>query len=116
MAGKKGMKGGGGKRDNQTGRPLKEAACYSDTFKEDVLAAVGELEEEQGTTFLKQAFSLMYDDKTQSSVKASLLKTFSEIFAVTKTESKVEDKRRGPVIGLPPIRGEDPALKVVEDE
>jgi hypothetical protein len=44
------------------------------------------------------------------------LKTFSEIFAVTKSESKVEDKRRGPVIGLPPIRGEDPALKVVEDE
>ena len=114
MAGKKGKSGG--KRDNQTGRPLKEAACYSDTFKEDVLAAVGELEEEQGTTFLKQAFSLMYDDKTQSSVKASLLKTFSEIFAVTKTESKVEDKRRGPVIGLPPIRGEDPALKVVKDD
>ena len=116
MAGKKGMKGGGGKRENQTGRPPKEPNTYSDKFKDDVLTAVNELAEEHGVPFLKQAFSLMYDDKTQSSVKASLLKTFSEIFAVTKTESKVEDKRRGPVIGLPPIRGEDPALKVVEDE
>ena len=77
MAGKKGKSGG--KREG-AGQPPKKPNNYSDSFKDDVLAAVNGLSEKHGVPFLTQAFSPMYDDKTQSSVKASLLKTFSEIF------------------------------------
>ena len=98
MAGKKGKSGG--KREG-AGQPPKKPNAYSDQFKDDVLAAVKELEKENKATFLKQAFSLMYDDKTQSSVKASLLKTFSEIFAVNKSETKIEGLISEPTLYIP---------------
>ena len=107
MAGKKGKSGR--KADN---------ASLSDKVKQSILDAAKELAEEYGETIEKAMMRLCYLEETQSSVKASIFKEYlgSTVVRETKTESKVENKRRGPVIGLPPIRGEDPALKVVEDE
>ena len=106
MAGKKGKSGR--KADN---------ASASDRTKSAILKAAKELAKEFGEPLEKAMLRLCYDERTQSAVKASIWKSYLESLVVreTKTESKVEGKR-GPVIGLPPIRGEDPALKVVEDE
>ena len=99
MAGVKGRSGG--KRANQTGRPPKEPIDYDTSFKQGVLNAVAELEEENNMPFLKKVFSMVYSDDIQDTVKASLFKTYSEIFATKKTETKLEDLTKEPKIYLP---------------
>ena len=104
----------GGKRKNQTGRPKKEPPNYDMQFKESILQAAKELAEEHGRPIEKEILGLVYDSKTQDAVKASIWKTYVEMFIVKKTEKDVtvKDDTVGPRIGLPPMR-EDSALKVV---
>jgi len=109
MAGVKGRSGGA--RPN-SGRPPKERPNYDEEFKEEVKKVVNKLKKKHGTSFLEQAFSLMYKDKTQASVKVSLMKIYIDIFVTKKTESNLSvDRPCGPRIGLPP-RDEDPALAI----
>ncbi|MFC1827759.1 hypothetical protein ACFLZQ_07520 [Thermodesulfobacteriota bacterium] len=104
MAGKKGRSGR--KPDNAT---------VSDRTKKAILKAARKLKKEYGIPIEEAMLKLCYDDDTQASVKASIWKSYLESLVVreTKTESKIDDQRRGPVIGLPAVRGQDPALKVV---
>jgi len=104
MAGKKGKSGR--KADNATA---------SERTKSAILKAAKELAEEYGESIEKAMLRLCYVESTQSAVKASVFKNYLESLVVreTKSESTVEDNRRGPLIGLPPIAGTDPALKVV---
>ena len=106
MAGKKG----------KSGRKA-ENATISDTTKKAILKAAKELAKEYGEPVEKAMLRLCYEDKIQSSVKASIWKSYLESMVAkeSKSESKLET-HRGPVIGLPPIKGADPALKVVEDD
>jgi hypothetical protein len=109
MAGKKG----------KSGRKSDAPVNYDENFKKEIKSVLNKLKKKHGKSFLEAVFELMFDSKTQDSVKASLFKTYSEIFAVKKSETKTEsnvETHRGPVIGLPPIRGEDPAMKIVGRE
>jgi hypothetical protein len=109
MSGKHGMTGGGGPRPN-SGRPPKKKPDYEEKFKERILRAAQELKREHGTNIEKAILSLCYDPDTQDSVKASIFKTYADMFVVrsSRNSSEFEFKNRGPVIGLPPMR-EDPA-------
>jgi len=98
MAGKKGKSGG--KRENQTGRPPNEPVDYDEKFKGDVLEAIRQLEEKHKIPFLVKIFGRVYDDKTQDTAVTGILKTYSEIFTVKKTESKVEGVN-GPKLYVP---------------
>ena len=98
MAGVKGKSGG--KRDNATGRPPKVTE-HEDKFKADIVKVLAKLEKENKKSFLEAAFSLMYEDKVQDTVKASLFKTYSEIFAVKKSETKIEDLTVAPKLYIP---------------
>ena len=104
MAGKKGKSGR---------KP--EGGSLSDKVKGRVLAAAAKLQKEYGYTIEEAMMRLCFDEKVQATVKVGIWKAYLESMVVreTKTESKVEDNRRGPLIGLPPIAGTDPALKVV---
>ena len=104
----------GGKRPNQTGRPKKQVD-YDQKFKKSILKAAKNLEKEKGRPIEEEILSLVYDDNTQDAVKASIWKTYTEMFTVKKTEKKedININQGGPAIGLPPAR-KDPALEVVE--
>jgi hypothetical protein len=93
----------GGVRSNQTGRPKKDKPTYEEKFKREVTRTLNKLKREHdGTTFLEAAFRMMWDNDVQDSVKASLLKTYSEIFAVKKSETDVKfNQVTGPGILLP---------------
>ena len=97
MAGKKG----------KSGRKADAPIDYDKDFKDTVCKIVGELEQEQGKPFIKAIFEMIYDEKTQDTVKASLFKTYSEIFATKKTESKIEDATKEPKIYIPEMDKED---------
>jgi hypothetical protein len=106
MAGKKGKSG----RKPETG-------TISDKVKEDILKAAEELAAEYGESIEKAMMRLCYIEGTQSSVKASIWKNYLEAMVVRETKNESTHKmEKGPIIGLPPIKGEDPALKVVKDE
>jgi hypothetical protein len=76
--------------------------------------AARKLAREKGCTIEYHLLSMLFDEATQDSVKASIMKTYNEALIVKKTESKSEStvKTFGPTIGLPPMR-QDPALTVV---
>ena len=113
MSGKK-KSGWGGARPG-AGAPKKPKPDYDEKFKKQVLKAARELQKEHGISIEKAMLSLIYDEKAQASVKASVFKTYVEMF-VTKHSAKdvTVDDKRGPVIGLPPMR-EDPAKIVAID-
>jgi len=100
MAGKKGMKGGGGARPG-AGRPRKKKTV-SEKIQRAIQKAVRELTKEHGETPEKAMLKLLYDGKTQDTVKASIFKSYLESNIVKETTSKLDVKATGPTIGLPP--------------
>ena len=98
----------GGKRSG-AGRKKNAPIDYDEKFKKDVLKVLKRLKKKHGIDFLEKAFEMMYDEKVQSAVKASLFKTYKEIFAVKKTDTNIKlPESSGPGILLPPIK-EDPS-------
>ena len=95
------------------GAKLKAKPDYEDTFKKDVKAVLAKLKKKhKGKSFLESAFGMMWEKKVQDTVKASLLKTYAEIFTVKKSETKVDlNQPTGPGIMLPP-ESEDPTEKI----
>ena len=85
---------------NPGGRPPKVTE-HEDKFKADIVKVLAKLEKKNKKSFLEAAFSLMYEDKVQDTVKASLFKTYSEIFAVKKSETKIEDLTVAPKLYIP---------------
>ena len=96
----------GGQRANQTGRPSNKKQDYDEQFKKDIADVLKKLEKKHKASFLEKTFEMMYDDKTQDSVKASLFKSYSEIHALNKTETAVTGPS-GPGLLLPEINGEE---------
>ena len=91
----------GGKREN-AGRPNKIKPDYDEKFKKDIKKVLKKLEKHHNISFLEKIFSMAYDDNVQDTVKASLLKTYAEIFTVKKTEAKVDlEAPKEPGIYLP---------------
>lgn len=89
MAGKKGMRGGGGPRPG-SGRPPKQAPEYDQQFKDAVLRAAQRLERKHGMPIEEAVLSLVYDGNVQDSVRASLFKTFASVFTVNRSRQSVE--------------------------
>jgi len=85
------------------GRKKKAPLDYEEKFKREIKRTLNKLKRQHdGETFLEAGFKLMWDKKVQDSVKASLLKTYAEIFAVKKAETKVDvNQITGPGIMLP---------------
>ena len=102
----------GGKRQG-AGRP-KTVKTYSDKTKLAMLRAARELAAEYGEPIEKAMLRLCYLPATQDNCKASVFKSYLEALVAKESEKKVEvTDKRGPVIGLPPMR-QDPALAVVK--
>jgi hypothetical protein len=93
----------GGARPNQTGRPKKVKPDYDEKFKKEVIRTLNKLKREHNKkSFLEAALEMMWDKKVQDTVKASLLKTYADIFAVKKAETKLDvNPVTGPGILLP---------------
>jgi hypothetical protein len=103
----------GGKRAG-SGRKPKAPAEYSDETKKGWEDAAINFKEKYGKTVYEAALDLIMDDKISGNAKSSILKRYNEALLIKETHTKSEStKRTGPIIGLPPIRGEDPALRVV---
>jgi len=119
MAGKKGMKGGGGARPNSgpaKGTKYKTAdkLDISDDLKEEIQNDAKALMDEFGESLNRAILRLCYIEDTPGTVKASIWNTYLATMTVKKTEQDVKvNKNFGPAIGLPPME-EDPALKVVK--
>ena len=98
MAGAKGKSGG--LRTN-AGRPHK-IVNYDSQFKSKLKAAINKAAKEHGKNVWEVAVGMMYEEKTQDVVKASILKTIKEAFVTTKSESDVKvSTPSGPGIFLP---------------
>jgi hypothetical protein len=104
----------GGKRPG-SGRKPKQKPDYDDKFKKKVLKIAKKLEKVHGKPIEEAVLEMVYDSKTQDAVKASIWKSFIEMFTVQRSSQDVKvTGNDGPAIMLPPINGEDPALKVVK--
>ena len=101
----------GGKRTG-AGRKTKPKINYDEKFKKEVLAALRKLKRTHRASFLEKVFEMMYDDKVQDTVKASLFKSYKEIFVTKTTDTKVEvSSSTGPGILLPQ-NDQDPSEKI----
>jgi len=106
----------GGTRSG-AGRKKDPPIDYDEKFKKDVAKVLKKLKKKHGVDFLEVAFGMMYDDDTQSAVKASLFKTYKEIFATKKIDTNLKvSETKGPGIMLPQKK-EDPAdsIKKIEE-
>jgi hypothetical protein len=110
MSGVKGKSGG--KRPN-SGRKRQDKNT-SDKVKASWLAAARRIKRETGGTVEYHALKMALDPDIQDSVRASVFKIYSQSLIVkeTKQDVSVSDRKFGPVIGLPPILREDPALEI----
>jgi hypothetical protein len=90
MAGKKGQKGGGGARKG-AGRP-KIKKRVSEKVKAAFIKASRELADEYGEPLEMIALRLIYDDKTQDSVKVAIFKVYKDALVVNEKKVIVKDK------------------------
>jgi hypothetical protein len=88
----------GGAREG-AGRPKKEKN-YSEEFKESLLAALEEKAKETGKTIYQVMVDLIYDSRTQSSVKQAMIKLIKEVYVVTESKRTIEEIK-GPTIYVP---------------
>ncbi len=102
----------GGARKN-AGRKKKKKPDFDEEFKSDIIKVLSELGKEHKMPFLKKIFGMVYDDKVQDTVKASLFKTYVELFVTTNDPDINVTQVSGPGIYLPPINP-DPAQEEFE--
>lgn len=101
----------GGNRKG-SGRKKLPPVDYDDKFKKDVLSTLSKLAKKHDASFLEKVFEMMYNEKVQDTVKASLFKTYKEIFVSKTPETKVEVSQvTGPGIMLP-TKKPDPSEKI----
>jgi len=104
MAGVKGRSGGS---RPGAGRPRKRKTI-SEKVKANYLKAARELAKEYGEPVEKAVLRLIYKDKVQDSVKASVLKAYNEALLIKEFEKDINVNVQGPKIGLPEMKP-DPA-------
>ena len=95
MAGKKGMKGSGGKREG-AGRPkgakgkAKLKGVTSEERKKSINEALEKVAAEEGMTADEAIVRMLYNDKVQDSVKAGIWKSLLEATVVKETKSEID--------------------------
>ena len=82
----------------------KVAKKYSEKVKKNWLDAAKKIAAETGKTIEEHCLRLLIDKKFQSAVKVAAVKLYNEALLVKESEQTIIDNRRGPVIGLPPIK------------
>lgn len=103
---KTGDKRGGGRPNSG---PKKQERDFSRDVKAAYIKAAEELAEEFGEPIEKAMLRLVYGDKIQDSVKASILKAYNDVLVAKESEQTVTHRDAiGPAIGLPPSKN-DPA-------
>ena len=101
VAGKK--RQSGGSRPG-AGRP-RTKKTISEKVKNNYLKAARELAREYGEPIEKAVLRLIYKDKVQDSVKASVLKAYNEALLIKETASDLNiTDTRGPKVGLPEMK------------
>jgi hypothetical protein len=128
-----GLKGRSGRR------PEDSQKVFSDEIIKNVKRAASKLKRQHKISIEEAALSLMFDEKTQGSVKASIFKSYCDCFIEKSSKQKVAAekvplgpgifevldpdkpdivriKRMGSGVWLPEIRGTDPAELIHQDE
>jgi predicted DNA-binding ribbon-helix-helix protein len=96
------MKGHGGKREG-AGRP-KKTRSWSEKFKDQLWKSLQKEAKAQGMSVFDAFAKKLFNEKVQDTVFASLWKSLCEVMAAKESHQTIEDKRTGPVIGLPAIK------------
>lgn len=97
------------------GRPKSKPKEYSDAFKDGLLKALEKKAKDTGLSIYDVIVDMLYDGKTQDTVRVSLFKAFSEIMVV-KENKKIIDFTDRKVLQLPQVQERpaeffDPGLK-----
>lgn len=103
MAGRKGMKGGGGSREG-SGRK-RVVTTPTDRLRKNFQAAARKLKKEHGKSPEEIMLEKLYDPGTSDLVKASIFKVYTMANVDKSTTVKGDHTVRkaiGPTIGLPP--------------
>jgi hypothetical protein len=103
----------GGKREG-AGRPKKEKN-YSEDFKEKLLEALEVKAKDTGKSIYQVMVDLIYDEKTQSSVKQAMIKLVKEVFVVSESKKTVENYDLGPKVYLPEVKPKPDEIKKMEE-
>jgi len=120
MAGKKGMKGGGGKRAGAGRKPGSTASKLqprdiSAALKKQITQDAEDLAKEYGESLNKAMIRLCFLDETPPHVKSAIWNTYLGTMTVKESEQKIDvsTKREGPAVYLPEKKP-DVALEVIE--
>lgn len=110
MAGIKGRTGGA---RPGAGRPRK-VKTVSQKIKNNYLKAARKLSKEFGMTFEEAMLRMAFDDKTQDSVRASIMKSYNEAMISKEVDKHITvTKDRGMAVRLPP-KQPDPAFEILK--
>ena len=97
----KGQENRGGRRPG-AGRKPKGPKNYDEQAKKAWLKATRKKAREAGKTYQEVALDMLYDQKTQAAVRASIIKEINSVFVVPESRQKV-DLTTGPAIYLPEV-------------
>lgn len=86
------------------GRPKKKPRQYSDVFKKGILKGLKKMEKETGVSVYELFAHMLYNQKIQDSVRASLWKILAEVMVVKESKQTVEQINYGPAIFLPEVQ------------
>ena len=95
-------------------KKITEVDKVSVKFKAKLLKAIEKRGKELGTNMYEAFAEMLYNRSVQSSVRASLFKTLSEMLVVKKTEVDVKDNRK--VIVLPNVQNKPEEFKNKENK
>jgi hypothetical protein len=105
--------GHGGYRPGSGQKP-KDPVEYDEKFRRKVIRAANKLRREFGMSLEEAVLRLAFLSSTQDAVRASIFKSYADLFKISRTKMEIDDNRpKGPVVYIPK-RDEDPALKVVD--
>jgi hypothetical protein len=103
----------GGKRAGSG--PKRKKKTTSEKIKANYLKAARKLAKEHGKPIEEVVLGLVYDGKTQDSVKVAVLKAYNEALLVKESEQNVNINRNaGPKIGLPEMKPDPAKLIPIE--
>ncbi len=83
------------------GRP-KVTKQWSDKLKKSVADALDKYARLKKLTFAEVLVEMLYDEKVMDTARLGAAKVICDILVVKESERTIDDKRQGPVIGLPP--------------
>lgn len=84
------------------GRP-KTVKKYSERVKKNWLAAAAKIAKETGMSIEEHLLRMLISPDVQDTSKVGIGKLYCDALLIKESEQTINDKRQGPVIGLPPI-------------